>query len=63
MSNRPRVKELMHSLITKLSYEVTSAKKYVMIENNFERKWSDVVAGRRQSEQTLQYTQLSIITS
>ena len=46
MSTRPRVKELIHSLITKLSHIVTSAKKYVKIANNFERKLSDVVAVR-----------------
>jgi hypothetical protein len=63
MSTLPRVKEFIHSFITKLSQEVNSVKKYFKIANNFERKWSDVVAGRQQSKQTLPYTIPTIITS
>jgi len=40
MSTRPRVKEFIHSLITKYSQEVTSVKKYFKIANNFERNGS-----------------------
>ena len=60
MSNRPRMKEFIHSLITKYSQEIISVKNNFKIANNFEHKWFDVKAGQ-QSEQTLPYAIPTII--
>jgi hypothetical protein len=57
------VKEIIQSLFNKLSQEVTSVKKNFKVANNFELKWSNVVAGRQQSEQKLLSMILTVITS
>ena len=60
---RPRVKEIIRSLFNQLSQEVPSVKKNFKIANNFQHKWSNVVAGRQQSEQKLPSMIPTIITS
>jgi len=63
ISTHPHVKEIIQIVFNKLSQEVTSVKKNFKIENNFELKWSSVIAGRQQSEQKLPSMILTIITS
>jgi hypothetical protein len=63
MSICPRVRELIQNLITRLSQEVTSLKNHFKITKNFQSKWSDVVAGRKDSEQKLPSTVPTVVTS
>ena len=53
----------VQNLITKLTLEVTLLRNNFKITNNFQRKWLDVVAGRKESEQKQPSTIPTVITS
>jgi len=63
MSICPYVKEFIKNLITKLSQEGTSLKENFNITNNFQHKWLDLVAGRKDSEQKPPRAIPTVITS